>query len=93
MFSYRATGLFIFYTVVFGGWRSIISLTSVSRFEESRIMAKNKVKIEIVRGDRGKCLLVNDYRVCGPKPWAFWGGKIIATFYVERKHLEKALQG
>ena len=33
---------------------------------------------EIVRGVEGDCLVLNDTRICGPKPWG--GGRIIKTF-------------
>lgn len=34
-----------------------------------------RVKIQIVQGVEGKSCYINDYRVCGPKPWG--GGKVI----------------
>ena len=33
---------------------------------------------EIVRGVEGDCLVLDDTRICGPKPWG--GGRIIKTF-------------
>ena len=36
------------------------------------------VRIEVVEGREGPCLLMNDYRVAGPKPWG--GGKVNQRF-------------
>lgn len=33
---------------------------------------------EIVRGVEGDCLVLDDTRICGPKPWG--GGHVINTF-------------
>lgn len=46
--------------------------------------------IEVVKGCEGECLLINDTRVCGNKPWA--GGKVIKTFRVEKQRLLKAIE-
>lgn len=34
-----------------------------------------RVKITFVQGVEGKSCYINDYRVCGPKPWG--GGKVL----------------
>lgn len=43
------------------------------------------VKIEIVSGVEGPCLVIDDWRVAGPKPWG--GGKVLYSFDVPRKKL------
>lgn len=37
------------------------------------------IQIEIVGGCEGDCLVMNDYRIAGPKPWG--GGRTKKTFY------------
>lgn len=37
-------------------------------------------KIEVIQGPEGPCLSINDYRVCGPKPWG--GGTVIVSWTV-----------
>jgi len=53
-------------------------------------MKKNPTKIEIVQGVEGQCLVVNDYRVAGPKPWG--GGTVIKTWVREKKDFKEALK-
>jgi hypothetical protein len=36
---------------------------------------------EIVRGVEGDCLVLDNTRICGPKPWG--GGRIIKTFHTD----------
>jgi hypothetical protein len=50
---------------------------------------KKHVKIEVVRGVGGNCLLLNDYRVCGPEPTG--GGTVIETFSVDFDNIKTAL--
>ena len=50
----------------------------------------DETKIEIVKGVEGHSLYINDYRVCGPKPWS--GGVVIWHFEVDKKEIEKALE-
>ena len=37
-----------------------------------------KVKIEVVKGAGGSALYIDDFRVCGPKPWG--GGHVTHTW-------------
>lgn len=46
--------------------------------------------VEIVSGVEGPCLVVNDRRVAGPKPWG--GGMVVQTFKVKRSDLLAALK-
>ena len=39
------------------------------------------VKIEIIKGPEGLCVAVDDYRLCGSKPWG--GGRVIAKWEVD----------
>lgn len=36
---------------------------------------------ELVRGVEGDCLVLDDTRICGPKPWG--GGRVIKTFHTD----------
>lgn len=53
--------------------------------------------IEVVEGVEGPCLSINDYRVCGPKPWGggrvakSWkarGDDLLRAMYIEQKGTE-----
>ena len=48
-----------------------------------------KVNIAVIKGVEGFCLAINDYRVCGPKPWG--GGSVVHEFEVDLHHILKAL--
>lgn len=41
---------------------------------------KKEITIRRILGVAGSCLVINDYRVAGPKPWG--GGKIIETYTI-----------
>lgn len=45
--------------------------------------------IEIVSGKEGQCLVVNDLRVAGPKPWGV--GTVIKRFQVSKEDLQEAI--
>lgn len=45
--------------------------------------------VEIVSGKEGQCLIVNDLRVAGPKPWG--GGTVIKRFQVKKEDLMEAI--
>ena len=49
-----------------------------------------KITIMYVRGVEGNSLYINDYRVCGPKPWG--GGKIIHQWDVEESDIIDSLK-
>lgn len=49
----------------------------------------NLIEIMTVAGPEGVCLYVDNYRVCGPKPWG--GGKTKDKFMVDINELYKAL--
>ena len=51
-------------------------------------MKNNKIKIEVIRGVEGNCLVINNYRVVGPKAWG--GGSIIKTWMISREDLMQA---
>jgi len=48
-----------------------------------------KFKLMLVKGVEGNCIYLNDYRICGPKPWG--GGRIIKTWKVEKEDIERAI--
>ena len=51
---------------------------------------KGKATIEIIKGVGGLCVSINDYRVCGNKPWG--GGVVIASWKtVPMKDITQAL--
>jgi hypothetical protein len=58
-------------------------------FESPSVHHFMKIEIRVVKGVEGCCLIINDYRVAGPKPWG--GGKTIYIWVAELKHLRKAL--
>jgi hypothetical protein len=39
---------------------------------------------EVVRGAEGDCLLLDDTRICGPKPWG--GGAVTKTFHTDETY-------
>ena len=47
------------------------------------------MKIEILKGVSGYAIYLNDYRLCGPKPWH--GGTTVASWDVTKKTIRKAL--
>ena len=47
------------------------------------------VIIELVDGCEGQCLVINDYRIAGPKPWG--GGHVKKTWRTRRTDIEKAI--
>ena len=47
------------------------------------------IKIEIVKGVEGLCVVINDFRICGSKPWA--GGSIINSWDIDTRDFERAL--
>lgn len=49
-----------------------------------------KVIIEIVKGVEGDCLVINDRRVAGPKPWG--GGTVTKTFTAEVEEIKEAIE-
>lgn len=51
---------------------------------------KDIITVEVILGPEGKCLVVNDRRVAGPKPWG--GGQVILSFKTTRAEIETALK-
>jgi len=49
------------------------------------------VKVEIVDGVEGPCVVVNDRRVAGPKPWG--GGTTMRSWLVPEETITNALFG
>lgn len=52
---------------------------------------KDTVILEIIQGVEGKCIALNDLRVCGPKPWG--GGTVERSWEVRIEDIERALDG
>jgi len=50
--------------------------------------ARDRVKIEVISGVEGPSLYIDDYRVCGPKPWG--GGKVLCSWVVKIKDIDRA---
>jgi len=61
---------------------------NMPKFERSN--ADEKIRIEIIAGVEGDCLSINDYRVCGPKPWG--GGIVKKQWRVRRGDLLEYLR-
>ena len=51
---------------------------------------QKKVKVEVVSGVEGPCLVIGDTRVAGPKPWG--GGAVIMEWEIEAKELREAIK-
>jgi hypothetical protein len=49
-----------------------------------------KSKIELINGAEGLSLYIDDFRICGPKPWG--GGTVIASWDIDLKELENIVQ-
>ncbi len=49
------------------------------------------VKVEVVSGKEGPCVVINDTRVAGNKPWG--GGTIVMEVVVSRERLIAAIDG
>lgn len=47
------------------------------------------VDVEIIEGVKGSCLVINDNRVCGPKPWG--GGRVTQKWRASAKVISEAL--
>ena len=50
---------------------------------------KQAHSVEIIKGVEGLCVVLNDYRIAGPKPWG--GGTVIARFKTSSEDIEKAM--
>lgn len=50
---------------------------------------KDKVNIKIIAGCEGRALLINDWRVAGPKPWG--GGYAVHEFDAPKADILEAL--
>jgi len=48
-----------------------------------------KIKFEVVSGVEGYCLLMDDYRIAGPKSWV--SGHVVHSFEVDPSELEETL--
>jgi hypothetical protein len=55
----------------------------------NELKPEQNISVEIVSGIEGLCLLVNDYRVAGPKPWG--GGKVVHSFQTKQSQIDIAL--
>jgi len=53
-------------------------------------MDEEAIKLEIVTGCEGKSVYLNDYRICGPKPWG--GGQVAIKFDIKKDEITKALK-
>jgi len=49
-----------------------------------------KIEIAIIKGVEGYCISLNNYRICGPKPWG--GGQVIKSWYLDLSEIKKALK-
>lgn len=52
--------------------------------------ASQKLKLDLVKGVEGNCIVLNQYRIAGHKPWG--GGKVIQSWTVDREDIERALE-
>lgn len=49
---------------------------------------EQEVTIELVKGVEGQCLIINGYRVAGPKPWG--GGVVTKTWKTTVKDIKES---
>ncbi len=54
-------------------------------------MNKQTYSVIYMWGVEGNSLYINDYRVCGPKPWG--GGKVLKEWKIIPEDLERAIPG
>lgn len=47
-----------------------------------------RVKVELINGVEGQCVGVNDYRICGPKPWG--GGSVAKSWTTDKNDVLRA---
>lgn len=50
----------------------------------------DKIKVTIVQGKEGLAVLLNDYRICGPKPWG--GGTVVKEWEVDKIEFELGMR-
>lgn len=50
---------------------------------------EKEVELCLCNGVEGPCIILNDYRVAGPKPWG--GGKIVRTWKVRVGDIKHAI--
>lgn len=53
------------------------------------LLCGKEIDICYVSGIEGPSIYIDDYRVCGPKPWC--GGKVVKRFKVRPKDILRAL--
>lgn len=51
---------------------------------------EEKVKVEVIGSATGSSLYINDFRVCGNKPWG--GGTVIRKWVTSKQYILKALK-
>lgn len=61
-----------------------------TNYQKEMDEADEALEIQVIQGVEGKCLVINDYRVSGPKPWG--GGTVIDSWTVPIKGIP-ALRG
>ncbi len=49
----------------------------------------SKINLELVSGVEGNSIYLNDYRICGSKPWG--GGSVIKKWTTSIRDIERAL--
>jgi len=55
-----------------------------------RIIMKNKtIELCIIRGVEGDCVVLNDYRIAGSKPWG--GGEVVKSWQIDIGLIKEAL--
>ncbi len=53
------------------------------------VVCSDLVRLELVSGVEGRCLVLNDRRIAGPKPWG--GGTVQQTWEIPVKNITDAL--
>ena len=52
-------------------------------------MNDDKITIEIINGSEGQCVVINNYRVAGPKPWG--GGFVEKSWTASKQDILTAI--
>lgn len=47
-----------------------------------------RVTVELINGVEGQCVGINDYRICGPKPWG--GGSVAQSWTTDKNEVLRA---
>ena len=50
-----------------------------------------EIEVSLIKGVEGNSISLNNYRICGSKPWG--GGQVLKTWTTSIKDIQSALEG